>query len=190
MDLTVKIYTLIENLSMHHRFSGFIECKKKSLTKNYPREEAVGPLLDEQSRILAEFKKQKDNSEIKEEVKIYLFIFSICKSVEVVNSEGILVPVYFPMLPKTHFLPVETFRHFRERCRIDQQSAKIVDLMRIVDEFDVEMVHNSEMSNKHPTLYNLLSHDSMILYQKIILALAGVLNAVVLLAFERVNGVL
>jgi hypothetical protein len=62
--------------------------------------------------------------------------------------------------------------------------------MGIVDEFDVEMVHNSEMSNKHPTLYNLLSHDSMILYQKIILALAGVLNAVVLLAFERVNGVL
>lgn len=109
---------------------------------------------------------------------------------EVINSEGILVPVYFPTLPKTHFLPLETFRHFREKCRIDQPSAKIVDLMRIVDEFDVEMVHNSEMSNKHRTLYNLLSHDSMILYQKMILALAVVLNAVVLLAFERVNGVL
>lgn len=101
MELILKIYTLMKCLETNYKFGGYILLKIDLLKKFYHNEPHVRPLLTLEE--LDDLKGHCKPLHVPEECTIFLFIFEICRSVEIVNSNGDLVQAHFPLLPKTFY---------------------------------------------------------------------------------------
>jgi hypothetical protein len=87
----------------------------------------------------------------------------------------------------TFFLPKISMYKFRETCRIDQATTKIIDLMTAIDEFNIEMDSNIILARKHPKLFNKLSNDSLQRDQMYLFILGLFVNVIVLTKFEHTD---
>lgn len=81
-------------------------------------------------------------------------------SIEVLAPDGTLTIVYFPLPPKCQFLSHTTKEVFRGDCSIDDPSSKLIDLMRSVKKFEIEMDNDYEISKFSRSFSSLLSEDT------------------------------
>lgn len=107
-----------------------------------------------------EVSKRRKVEEIPEEIKIFSFIMDVCQCVEIVNNQGHNFFTYFPMKPKVYFLTSKSVNNFRAECRIEQSTAKLMDLMSYVQQFDIEMNRNLDLSEQYPSISKFLSADA------------------------------
>jgi hypothetical protein len=163
MELIMKIYALIKTLENDQKFKGYMRKRIDDLKKHYWFMPTVAALCSKEE---LEVSKRRKVEEIPEEIKIFSFIMDVCQCVEIVNNQGHNFFTYFPMKPKVYFLTSKSVNNFRAECRIEQSTAKLMDLMSYVQQFDIEMNRNLDLSEQYPSISKFLSADAFAFWKQ------------------------
>lgn len=109
-------------------------------------------------------------------------------SVEIIDSNGNLTEINFPLLPKVFYLTSRSIEAFRDECRIDQHTTKLIDLMSYVKQFELEMDNNRYLAEKYQRLSDFLSGDAFKLYQQTFWIIGLFINLIVIGYYEVIQG--
>jgi hypothetical protein len=188
MELIMKIYALIRNLESSQEFKGYMKKRKEEMKENYYKLPLVGGLCTQEE--LAHFKShdRRNKGPIVEEVTIFCFINEVCRSVEIINNNDENCLAFYPLLPKVFFLSSQSINSFREEARIDQSTAKLMDLMSYCEQFEIEMDLNFKMSQNHYLISMILAEDALRMYKQVLWVAGFAINVIVLYKYEIFEG--
>lgn len=185
MEFIMKIYAFIKTLEYNQKFKGYMRKRIEDMKKHYSSLPSVGALCSNEE--LEMYKKLRSQRiAIPEDVTIFCFIADVCQPVEIVNSIGKHTFAYFPMPPKVYFLTTKSINSFRAECRIDQSTTKVMDLMSYVEQFEIEMDINLNLTEKYNMMSKILSGDAFAFYKKFLWVMGFLINILVCGYYEIV----
>lgn len=149
MELIMKIYAFLRNLETSQKFRGYMKKRTDEMKEAFWHMPNISALCSQEELEIYKLKAKKGiKPVVVEDITIFCFINDVCQSVEIINKNNENCRAFYPMLPKVYFLSQKSLKSFREECRIEQSTTKLVDLMNYINQFEVEMDLNYDVYRK------------------------------------------